>query len=65
VHLAATVEPRRMEGAWIAQEYIDGHFDRKNPVVIEKGFIAVPQRPGLGVKPEPGTFGKPLATYGA
>lgn len=65
VHLAATVEPRRMEGAWIAQEYIDGHFDRKNPVVIEKGFIAVPQRPGLGVKPQPGTFGKPLATYGA
>nr|WIE90326.1 mandelate racemase/muconate lactonizing enzyme family protein [Mesorhizobium sp. WSM4875] len=65
VHLAATVEPRRMAGAWIAQEYIDGHFDRKNPVVIEKGFIAVPQRPGLGVKPEPGTFGKPLATYGA
>ncbi|PBB42054.1 mandelate racemase [Mesorhizobium sp. M1A.F.Ca.IN.022.07.1.1] len=65
VHLAATVEPRRMEGVWIAQEYIDGHFDRKNPVVIEKGFIAVPQRPGLGVKPEPGTFGKPLATYGA
>ncbi|TJV08326.1 MAG: mandelate racemase, partial [Mesorhizobium sp.] len=59
VHLAATVEPRRMEGAWIAQEYIDGHFDWKNPVVIEKGHIAVPQRPGLGVKPEAGIFGKP------
>ncbi|MDX8479908.1 mandelate racemase/muconate lactonizing enzyme family protein [Mesorhizobium sp. VK24D] len=64
VHLAATVEPRRMEGAWIAQEYIEGHFDAKNPVVIEKGHIAVPQRPGLGVKPEPGMFGKPLVTYG-
>lgn len=65
VHLAATVEPRRMEGAWIAQEYIDGHFDPGNPVVIREGHIAVPQRPGLGVKPEPGMFGQPIATYGA
>jgi len=64
VHLAATVEPRRMEGAWIAQEYIDGHFDAKNPVVIRQGHIAVPQRPGLGVRPEPGMFGKPVAVYG-
>ncbi|MER8395813.1 mandelate racemase/muconate lactonizing enzyme family protein [Mesorhizobium sp. M1340] len=63
VHLAATVEPRRMEGAWIAQEYIKGHFDAKNPIVIENGHIAVPQRPGLGVKPEPGMFGQPVATY--
>lgn len=52
-----------MEGAWIAQEYIDGHFDTKNAVVIEKGHIAVPQRPGLGVKPESGMFGKPVVTY--
>ncbi|TIO74095.1 mandelate racemase/muconate lactonizing enzyme family protein [Mesorhizobium sp.] len=64
VHLAATVEPRRMEGVWIAQEYIEGHFDARNPLVIRQGHIAVPQRPGLGVKPEPGTFGKPLAIYG-
>ncbi|WP_296744577.1 mandelate racemase/muconate lactonizing enzyme family protein [Mesorhizobium sp.] len=63
-HLAATVEPLRMEGAWIAQEYIKGHFDQKNPVVIKKGHIAVPQKPGLGVKPEPGMFGKPVAIYG-
>ena len=64
VHLAATVEPRRMEGAWIAQEYIDGHFDARNPVVIENGHIDVPQRPGLGVTPEPGMFGEPIAIYG-
>lgn len=63
-HLAATVEPRRMEGAWIAQEYIEGHFDTKNPIVIKQGYIVVPQRPGLGVKPEPGMFGKPIAIYG-
>ncbi|MBZ9767455.1 mandelate racemase/muconate lactonizing enzyme family protein [Mesorhizobium sp. CA6] len=64
VHLAATVEPRRMEGAWIAQEYIKGHFDQKQPVVIKQGHIAVPQGPGLGVKPEPGMFGKAVAIYG-
>ncbi|MEI9403746.1 mandelate racemase/muconate lactonizing enzyme family protein [Mesorhizobium argentiipisi] len=64
VHLAATVEPRRMEGTWIAQEYIKGHFDQKHPVVIKQGHIAVPQRPGLGVKPEPGMFGKAVAIYG-
>ncbi|TPO12106.1 mandelate racemase/muconate lactonizing enzyme family protein [Mesorhizobium sp. B1-1-5] len=64
VHLAATVEPRRMEGAWIAQEYIKGHFDQKQPVIIKQGHIAVPQRPGLGVKPEPGMFGKAVAIYG-
>ncbi|TGR81402.1 mandelate racemase, partial [Mesorhizobium sp. M2D.F.Ca.ET.223.01.1.1] len=50
--------------AWIAQEYIKGHFDQKQPIVIKQGHIAVPQRPGLGVKPEPGMFGKPLAIYG-
>ncbi|MER8390045.1 mandelate racemase/muconate lactonizing enzyme family protein [Mesorhizobium sp. M1380] len=65
VHLASTVEPRRFEGAWIAQEYIEGHFDAKNPIVIENGHIAVPQLPGLGIKPEPGMFGMPVATYGS
>ena len=64
VHLAATVEPRRFEGAWIAQEYIDGHYDDADPVVIRDGHIAVPQGPGLGVRPADGRFGKPIASYG-
>ncbi|MER8659218.1 mandelate racemase/muconate lactonizing enzyme family protein [Mesorhizobium sp. M0847] len=64
VHLGATVEPRRFEGAWIAQEYIDGHYDKANPIIIRDGHIVVPQEPGLGVKPEPGMFGKPIASYG-
>ncbi|MDT3380069.1 mandelate racemase/muconate lactonizing enzyme family protein [Labrys neptuniae] len=63
-HLASTVEPRRCEGAWIAQEYIDGHYDGANPIRIVEGHIAVPQRPGLGVKPEPGMFGPAVASYG-
>jgi L-alanine-DL-glutamate epimerase-like enolase superfamily enzyme len=64
VHLAATVEPRRFEGAWIAQQYISGNFDSENPVVIEKGQIAVPDRPGLGITPDHGVFGEPVAIFG-
>ncbi|MCF6109859.1 mandelate racemase/muconate lactonizing enzyme family protein [Mesorhizobium muleiense] len=64
VHLASTVEPRALEGAWIAQEYIDGHYDNTNPVIIENGHIAVPQQAGLGVKPEAGVFGTPVVSYG-
>ncbi|MFD1984365.1 mandelate racemase/muconate lactonizing enzyme family protein [Mesorhizobium newzealandense] len=63
VHLASTVEPRRFEGAWIAQEYIEGHYDPVNPIVIRDGHIEVPQRPGLGVKPDPETLGAAVATY--
>jgi 4-hydroxyproline betaine 2-epimerase len=64
VHLAATVEPRRFEGAWIAQEYISGHYDSENPVVIRNGHIAVPNGPGLGIVPDAGVFGLPIFTYG-
>ncbi|MBZ9757908.1 mandelate racemase/muconate lactonizing enzyme family protein [Mesorhizobium sp. ESP6-5] len=64
VHLAATVEPRRFEGAWIAQEYIEGHTDPANPIVIENGHIRVPQIPGLGVKPERSQLNAPIATFG-
>lgn len=64
-HLASTVESRRFEGAWIAQEYIDGHYDNANSVVIDSGHIAVPQGAGLGVKPETGMVGQPVAAYGS
>ncbi|RWA62046.1 mandelate racemase/muconate lactonizing enzyme family protein [Mesorhizobium sp.] len=64
VHLAATVEPRRFEGAWIAQEYIEGHMDPANPIIIENGHIRVPQMPGLGVKPERSQLKAPVATFG-
>ena len=65
VHRASTVEPRRFEGAWIAQEYIDGHYDEANAVRIEAGHIRVPQKPGLGVKPDKTRFGAPIADYGS
>jgi L-alanine-DL-glutamate epimerase-like enolase superfamily enzyme len=63
-HIGSTVEPSRCEGVWIAQDYLEGHFDSKNPVETRDGHIRVPTGPGLGVDPEPGVFGKPIAVYG-
>jgi len=62
-HIGATVAPRLMEGAWLAQPYIDGHYDSRNGVRIEGGHIALPQGPGLGVVPDDGLFGAPIASF--
>ena len=53
-HIGSTVDPRLFEGTWIAQEYIEGHYDSKNPVIIDAGHIRVPSGPGLGVNPDEG-----------
>lgn len=62
--VGATVQPRLMEGAWIAQTYIDGHYDSRNGVKIEGGHIRLPKGPGLGVVPDEGIFGAPVASFG-
>lgn len=62
-HVGATVQPKLMEGAWLAQSYIDGHYDSRNGVKIEGGHIKLPQGPGLGVVPDEGIFGAPLASF--
>lgn len=63
-HVGATVQPTLMEGAWIAQTYIDGHYDSGNGVKIEGGHIKLPAGPGLGVVPDEGIFGAPVASFG-
>lgn len=63
-HVGATVQPKLMEGAWLAQPYIDGHYDSRNGVKIEGGHIRLPQGPGLGVVPDEDMFGAPLASFG-
>lgn len=65
VHLAATVEPRLLDGVWIAQEYIGHHYDPDHPVAVEQGSIAVPRGPGLGVTPRPERLTGPVAVYTA
>ena len=63
-HIAATVQPRLCEGAWIAQPYIEGHFDSEKGIRIEGGHIPLPQGPGLGVRPDESLLGEPLASWG-
>ncbi|MEM7427517.1 MAG: mandelate racemase/muconate lactonizing enzyme family protein [Pseudomonadota bacterium] len=63
-HIGATVEPRLLEGVWLAQPYIEGHYDDANGIHIEAGHIAVPEGPGLGIVPDPGVFAAPAASFG-
>jgi L-alanine-DL-glutamate epimerase-like enolase superfamily enzyme len=62
-HMGATVQPRLFEGAWLAQPYIEGHYDKNNPVKIKDGHISLPQGPGLGVTPDEAQFGAPIASF--
>ena len=63
-HIGATVQPRLNEGVWLAQPYIEGHFDPENGVAIENGHIKLPVGPGLGVIPDESLFGPPVASFG-
>lgn len=63
VHLGATVRPDLNEGAWIAAPYIEGHYDEKAGIRIEKGHIALPEGPGLGIVPDNDQFGAPVASF--
>ncbi|MGO2036651.1 MAG: mandelate racemase/muconate lactonizing enzyme family protein [Brevibacterium sp.] len=63
VHLGATIRPELNEGAWIAAPYIDGHYDPEAGIDIVDGHIFLPTGPGLGVSPEPGLFGEPVASF--
>lgn len=63
VHLGATVAPRLFEGSWIAAPYMDLHYDSTNPVVVDSGHIEVPTGPGLGINPDEGVFGAPVASF--
>lgn len=62
-HIGATVAPRLMEGVWIAAPYIDGHYDSRNGIRIEGGHIRLPGGPGLGITPDEGCFGAPVASW--
>lgn len=63
VHVAATVRPRLLEGVWIAEAFTDLHYDSACPVRVESGRIWVPTGPGLGVVPDDGALGDPVASF--
>lgn len=62
--IAATVEPRLLEGVWIAAPYIDGNLDPENGVRVDSGHINLPSGAGLGITPDESRLGKPEASYG-
>ncbi|GAA1388934.1 enolase C-terminal domain-like protein [Pseudonocardia kongjuensis] len=64
VHVAATVHPRLLDGVWIAEPFTKVHYDTANPVRVEAGRIRVPTGPGLGVVPDDGALGDPVASFG-
>lgn len=63
VHLGATVSPRLFEGAWVASSHMDVHYDSAHPVRTVNGHLPVPAGPGLGVEPDDGVLGPPVASY--
>ncbi|MCP5072986.1 MAG: mandelate racemase, partial [Rhodobacteraceae bacterium] len=63
-HIGSTVEPRLLEGVWLATPYIEGSYDPDNPVQVVDGHVNLPTGPGLGIIPEESQFGAPLASFG-
>ncbi|MEL6121211.1 MAG: enolase C-terminal domain-like protein, partial [Pseudomonadota bacterium] len=63
-HVGATVDPRRMEGVWLAAPYIEDHYDGNGGIEIKGGHIALPQGPGLGLNIDTDRFGAPVASFG-
>lgn len=63
-HIGATVRPRLNEGAWIAEPFIDGHYDPDGGLSIVGGHIRLPEGPGLGVVPDESLFGEAVAQFG-
>lgn len=60
VHIGATIDPGLFRGTWLAQPYIDHHYDATG-IKIEDGHINVPQGAGLGISPDPALFGRPIS----
>ena len=63
VHIGATVEPRLLEGVWIAAPYIEEHYDSENAITVEGGHISLPAGHGLGITPDENLFGAPVHSF--
>ena len=63
VQVAASVAPEQLDGVWIAQPHIEGHYDAENGIRAEEGRIKLPSGPGLGLSIDPEQFRPPVAAY--
>ncbi|MFO7783855.1 MAG: mandelate racemase/muconate lactonizing enzyme family protein [Thermodesulfobacteriota bacterium] len=64
IHLGATVKPGLLEGVWIADPYIDRHYDPEHGPEIRDGLLQVPNGAGLGVNPDLARLGDPVMSFG-
>jgi L-alanine-DL-glutamate epimerase-like enolase superfamily enzyme len=64
IHIAATVNPKLLEGVWTATSYIDGSYVPDDPVSVDNGHINLPVGPGLGLEIDECQFGDPVASFG-
>ena len=62
-HIGATVNPKLLEGVWLAQPYVEGNYDAVNGIQIESGHINLPSGSGLGVVPDEDVFGDAYASF--
>lgn len=62
-HAGATVAPRLFEGTWLAQPYIEGHYDSEGGVKVVDGHIRVPQQSGLGLTLDESRFDEEVARF--
>lgn len=63
VQVGATVNPKILEGVWVAAPYLEEHYDDENPAKVVDGYIAQPEGPGLGVVPDESKFAAPVAAF--
>lgn len=63
VQLGATVIPRLFEGTWLAQPYIEGHYDTGAGIAIQDGHIDLPKGSGLGINPDPDLFTEEVCKF--
>jgi len=60
VHVGATVPPKLFRGTWVCRPYLAGGYDPGGGIVVKDGHIDLPEKPGLGIEPDPALFGKPI-----
>jgi L-alanine-DL-glutamate epimerase-like enolase superfamily enzyme len=63
-HIGATVNPKLLEGVWLATPYIEGSYDPQIPVTVIDGHVPVPKGVGLGLSLDATQFGAPIASFG-
>ena len=64
VHMGSTVPDHVYEGTWISFPYQEPAYPCVTPPVEpDRGFIAVPDGPGLGVAPDLTSWAAPVAVY--